>query len=173
MTVRGRDLVRRIRPSTWLLIATLAASFAGVWALYPLTFPVRLNGGHDFRLLYAAAQMMRAHQNPYDAAAFLRQLLADGVPAAYGRVPRPAGPAICLPTTFCVGVDSAHIPFLLWGAARLATALARLCLRGYARSDLTLGIRSRSALLRESRKSRPIGCPGCHLTRHPVCDILG
>ena len=91
MTVRSRDLVRRIRPSTWLLMATLAASFVGVWALYPLTLPGQLVSGRDFKLLYAAAQMMRAHQNPYDAVGFLRQLVADNVPqvASHGQLTQP------------------------------------------------------------------------------------
>ena len=91
MAVRGRNLAWRIRRSTLLLIVSLAASFLGVWALYPLTFPVQTNIGHDFKLLYAAAQMMRAHQNPYDAVAFLHRVVADNVQyvASHGQLTQP------------------------------------------------------------------------------------
>src|SRR5260221_2474391 len=83
MRVGSRVLLRRIRSSTWLLIALQILALAGLAKVYYLTFPVQSNSGHDFRLLYGAAQLMRAHQNPYDAATFQHQVVADGMPIGY------------------------------------------------------------------------------------------
>lgn len=71
--------VLRSRVTLWLL-ACLTLSLISLWLLRPILNQVHQNTGHDFILLYAASQALRAHQNPYDLNVFLNQASAAGIP---------------------------------------------------------------------------------------------
>jgi hypothetical protein len=67
----------------WGLAGGLALSFLTLWALRPIADGLRVNGGHDFLLLYAASSATRAHENPYDPLVLLRYARDAGIPVLY------------------------------------------------------------------------------------------
>src|SRR5215472_10067515 len=69
--------------SLWALALTLLGTAVVALSLRPLAEAFQVNQGHDFLLLYAAAHALRDHQNPYEAAVFLRSAQAVGVPPLY------------------------------------------------------------------------------------------
>src|SRR5712691_1230794 len=72
--------IRSMRVSTLIIAVALAASLLSLPPLLAIANHVHSNTGHDFLLIYAAAEAIRDHQNPYDAATFLRYALATGIP---------------------------------------------------------------------------------------------
>ncbi len=72
--------IRSVRKSTLIIAIALAASLLNLPPLLAIANHVHANTGHDFLLVFAAAAAIRDHQNPYDAATFLRYALATGIP---------------------------------------------------------------------------------------------
>lgn len=66
-----------------MLATAIALSLLALLLLTPLANTHHANAGHDFRILYAAAQLLRLHQNPYDSTLLLPQIISSGLSLVY------------------------------------------------------------------------------------------
>ncbi len=83
MSQHGTTLSWRSYLSTAVLAAAIALSLVALRLLLPLANVLHPNSGHDFRILYAAAQLLRMHNNPYDPALLLPQIISGGLARVY------------------------------------------------------------------------------------------
>jgi hypothetical protein len=79
----GRDRLRSVPPrlaAALCLAPALGVTLLVVWLVRPAANFLHPNTGHDFMLIYAAANALRHAQNPYDPATLLHYTLMAGMP---------------------------------------------------------------------------------------------
>ena len=70
---------RTLDSGTIVLLGVLIVTVATLWLSEPIVQMVRRNTGHDFMLIYAAANALRHLQNPYDPAVLTKFALNAGM----------------------------------------------------------------------------------------------